>query len=78
MRHDPPERWAPAAASASWPSRGDYRVFFSPENPELVAFDGVQNTYTKNDNILFVIQPSEGEILESELVAALEWLTSEA
>ena len=56
----------------------NYRVFFSPENPELVAFDDFQNTYTKNDNILFVIQPSEGEIVEPELVDALEWLTAEA
>ena len=56
----------------------NYRVFFSPGNPELVAFDDFQNTYTKNDNILFVIQPGEGEIFESELVDALEWLTAEA
>ena len=56
----------------------NYRVFFSPENPELVAFDHFQNTYTKNDNILFIIQPSEGEIFEPELVDALEWLTAEA
>ena len=56
----------------------NYRVFFSPENPELVAFDDFQDTYTKNDNILFVIQPSEGAIFEPELVDALEWLTAEA
>ena len=56
----------------------NYRVFFSPENPELVAFDDFQNTYTKNDNILFVIQPAEGAVFEPELVDALEWLTAEA
>ena len=56
----------------------NYRVFFSPDNPELVAFDDFQNTYTKNDNILFVIQPTEGAVFEPELVDALEWLTAEA
>ena len=56
----------------------NYRVFFSPENPELVAFDDFQNTYTKNDNILFVIQPGEGEVFQPELADALEWLTAEA
>ena len=35
----------------------DYRVFFSDKNPELVAFDNFQATYTKNDNILFVLLP---------------------
>ena len=33
----------------------NYRVFFSDENPELTTFEEFQNTYTKNDNILFVI-----------------------
>ncbi len=56
----------------------NYRVFFSPDNPELVAFDDFQNTYTKNDNILFVIQPAEGEIFEPETIDAIEWLTAES
>ncbi|MFQ5972403.1 MAG: outer membrane lipoprotein-sorting protein [Alphaproteobacteria bacterium] len=56
----------------------NYRVFFSPENPELVAFERFQDTYTKNDNILFVIQPGDGQVFEPELAAALEWLTAEA
>ena len=56
----------------------NYRVFFSPDNPELVAFEECQNTYTKNDNLLFVLQPAEGEIFEPEMLDALEWLTAEA
>ena len=34
----------------------NYRVFFSDNNPELAAFEDLQATYTKNDNILFVIE----------------------
>ena len=30
----------------------DYRVFFSEDNPELQAFEKLQRTYTKIDNIL--------------------------
>ena len=33
----------------------NYRVFFSDNNPELAAFEDLQATYTKNDNILFVL-----------------------
>jgi len=33
----------------------NYRAYFSPTNPELVAFDELQATYTKSDNILFVV-----------------------
>jgi predicted RND superfamily exporter protein len=32
----------------------NYRVFFSEANPELQAFEELQNTYTKNDNFFFV------------------------
>ena len=56
----------------------NYRVFFSQDNPELVAFDDFQDTYTKNDNILFVIQPGDGEVFAPEIAATLEWLTAEA
>ena len=32
----------------------DYRVFFSEDNPDLNAFEAVENIYTKNDNVLFI------------------------
>ncbi len=56
----------------------NYRVFFSPENPDLVAFDEFQNTYTKNDNVMFVVQPAEGDVFDPELLEGIEWLTAEA
>ena len=36
---------------------GDYHVFFSESNPELEAFDGLQEKYSKVDNILIVLAP---------------------
>ncbi len=56
----------------------DYRVFFSNENPELVAFEDFQKTYTKNDNILFVIQPKERKVFTPQMAEAIEWLTAES
>lgn len=38
----------------------NYRTFFSPENPELRNFEAFQATYTKSDNILFVLVPKDG------------------
>ncbi len=35
----------------------DYRVYFGPENPQLQAFDEVQNIYNKNDITMVVIEP---------------------
>ncbi|MDQ6958903.1 MAG: MMPL family transporter [Mariprofundaceae bacterium] len=56
----------------------NYRVFFSSDNPELTAFETFQATYTKNDNFLFVIEPSDGEVFTPETLAAVEELTAEA
>ena len=56
----------------------DYRVFFSEDNPQLRAFEAIQNTYTKNDNVLFVIAPRDGEVFTRDTLAAVEWLTEES
>jgi len=57
---------------------GNYRVFFSDENPELVAFEDLQATYTKNDNFLFVVEPADGDAFSVETLAAVEQLTDAA
>lgn len=56
----------------------DYRVFFGAENPQLTAFEALQNIYTKTDNILFVVAPASGDVFEPATLAALEELTSAA
>ncbi|HIG78564.1 MAG TPA: RND family transporter, partial [Cycloclasticus sp.] len=39
----------------------DYRAFFGEDNPELIAFNEVENTYTKSDNVFIVISPNGGD-----------------
>ena len=56
----------------------NYRVFFSEKNPDLVAFDVFQGTYTKSDNILFVLQPKDGRVFSPRIADAVERLTAEA
>ena len=55
-----------------------YRMFFSEENPQLNAFEQLQNTYTKNDNVLFVIAPQNGKVFTRETLSAVAELTREA
>ncbi|MCI5048033.1 MAG: MMPL family transporter [Aquisalinus sp.] len=55
----------------------NYRVFFSAENPELQAFESFQDTYVKNDNLLFVIEPADGEVFTNETLAVVHELTEE-
>ncbi|NND65301.1 MAG: MMPL family transporter, partial [Gammaproteobacteria bacterium] len=59
----------------------DYRVFFSEDNPQLKAFDEVQNVYTKNDNALLVITPTgdySGEVFTPDVLTAIEYITARA
>lgn len=56
----------------------NYRVFFSEANPELQAFEELQNTYTKNDNFFFVVESDSGAAFDRETAAAVEELTEAA
>ncbi|HEB63047.1 MAG TPA: hypothetical protein ENJ07_01050 [Gammaproteobacteria bacterium] len=56
----------------------DYRVFFSEDNPQLTAFENLQDTYTKNDNILFMLMPKEGEVFTPDVLEAVVELTEDS
>jgi predicted RND superfamily exporter protein len=54
----------------------DYRVFFSADNPQLKAFEQLQNTYTKTDNVLFAVAPKQGGVFTPETLASIAQLTT--
>ncbi len=53
----------------------DYRVFFSADNPQLLAFEELQNTYTKTDNVMFVLAPKDGQVFNRATLASVARLT---
>jgi len=55
----------------------DYRVFFSPDNPQLIEYEQLQRTYTQIDNILFAVVADDGDVFSSNVLSALEELTNE-
>ena len=56
----------------------DYRIFFDPNDKRLLAFENLQNTYTKNDNVLMVLAPKDGVVFKAETLAAIEDITTRA
>ena len=56
----------------------DYRMFFGDDNPQLLAFEKMQATFNKNDNILFVITPESGKVFTRETLAVIKDITHEA
>ncbi len=50
----------------------DYHVFFDDDNPQVLAFDGLQEKYTKDDNVFIVIQPDDGKVFTKEALSAIK------
>ncbi len=53
----------------------DYRVYFGPENPERIAFESLEKTYTRNNSIVFLISPDDGDVFTGKTLAAILDLT---
>ena len=56
----------------------DYRVWFSEDNPELIRFENLQESYTRSDNILVMLEPKSGEVFSRETLTAVADLTDRA
>jgi predicted RND superfamily exporter protein len=56
----------------------NYRAFFSEENPQLQAFDALQNKYIKTDNVMIAVVPKDGKVFTRETLAIVEELTKAA
>ena len=58
--------------------KADYRVFFGKDNPQLQAFDKLEQTYSRNDNVLFIISPKDGNVFTRETLKVIETLTEKS
>ena len=56
----------------------DYRMFFTGDNPEFLAFESLQNTYGKSDNVVFMVVPEDGDATSEQALATVAWLTERA
>ncbi|MEM6415529.1 MAG: MMPL family transporter [Pseudomonadota bacterium] len=56
---------------------GDYRVFFGPNNPDLIAAKNAEDTFGKADNIAFVIIPKSGSVYTRRTLSAVHTLTNQ-
>jgi predicted RND superfamily exporter protein len=55
-----------------------YRIFFDEDNPQLVDHIEKENTYSKNDNIAFIIEAKSGEIFSIENLNSIEEITTKS
>ena len=55
-----------------------YRVLFGEGNPDLQAFDRLQDTYSASRSALIAVSPRKGTVFTRETLAAIEELTEAA
>ena len=56
----------------------DYRIMLGEDNPQLAAFDALENTYSVSNKALIAVAPQEGSVFTREALGAIEELTETA
>jgi len=60
------------------PFKSDYKTFFAEDNKELNDFLGLQDIYSKSDNVAVIVAPKDGNVFTKETLTAIWELTNEA
>lgn len=55
-----------------------YRVYFGPEDPQRVAFESLENVYVKDDGVIIVIAPKDGQVFTPRTLAVVKALTEQS
>ena len=56
----------------------DFRIYFSDDNPQLVAFEELEKTYGKQDSLLFYIEPKNKNVFTKDTLALITQLTEKS
>ena len=56
----------------------DYRSLFTEDNPQLAAFDALEDTYSASNAALVAVAPGAGSVFTREALGAIEELTEAA
>jgi len=54
------------------------KVFFDPQDPNLIEQERIERTYGKEDNILFVVESNQDDIFTPRNLGALQAITQQA
>ena len=55
----------------------DYKNFFDPDNPQLIAYDNLQAEYTKSDSLVIMIKPAEGDLFTERHLKTIQEITAQ-
>ncbi len=56
----------------------DYKIFFDKGNPELVAYENLQENYVKDENLIIVVKSNSGDLFTNENLNSLKQITDQS
>ncbi len=56
----------------------NYQTYFGKDNPQLVAYEQMQNVYSKSTNVLMIIAPKDGHVFNPNTLKMVKELTEKA
>ncbi|MCP5351156.1 MAG: MMPL family transporter, partial [Oceanospirillaceae bacterium] len=58
--------------------QSDYKIFFSKDNPQLTAYQNIEETFTHTDGIAFLISHADMTVLQKPLLEIQQQITADA
>ena len=56
----------------------DFKAYFSPENPQMQAFDELETDFNKQDSVAFLVVPKNNDIFTIETMSLIRTLTEKS
>ena len=55
----------------------DSRIYFSEDNPQLIAFEAIEKTYSEANTVLIGLAATEGSVFQIDTLTAIQTLTEQ-
>lgn len=56
----------------------DFRIYFSKDNPQLAAFENLEQTYGKQDSLYFYLRPKKNDVFQKDVISLIWQLTEKS
>ncbi|MZR61664.1 RND family transporter [Alcanivorax sp. DP30] len=67
-----------AGGLSKFQNNNDPRIFFTEDNPDFKRFVSLEDSFTANEVVLFVVHPKDDDLFTVETLGAIESLTEDA
>ncbi len=67
-----------ASGTAFLEFSADHRVYFAKDNPQLLAHEAMEDTYSQGSNVFFAVVPEDRDATSALALEATAWLTEQS